>query len=304
MIHRDTIILIIVLVLLLVFLIYQKKNKEGFCLIGCGSTTQSLSVASVMDVINSNITNSLVSAKNSSNVECTINQNIKVLCRGCVYDGCNINAINNATSNCNNSSIFTSTSTNDMKSMIKQAIDNSATTNQSSVQGFLSTTVSDQNNNISISTHIKNLVEKNFTNEMFNLCKTKATVNQNNEIDDSGTIYICRHGETLNYENNGQMMVLSNCISKQLTTMLVNDSLVNDAINNAKAGQSSENKGLDDFVNGLLAGITGPMKYALIVGAIIVVVAIIGGLIFLLSPAGQDVSKKVGAAAADKIKNS
>lgn len=304
MIHRDTIILIAVLVLLLVFLIYQKqknKDKEGF--LGIGESSQSVTVSSVMNVINSNITSTIISMKNTSSTSCDINQNISVTCKRCKYRNCNMSSINKATSNCNSSSIFTNNNTANMLTSINQAIDNSTNTNQKSVQDFLSTSVSDQNTNISMATHIKNIVAKNFTSDMLNICQTKSKINQNNVLEMEDMDVDCGGGN-IDWGNDAQLMVMSSCISKQLTSIISNDDLVQKAINSTTAGQSSEQKGLGDLITGFLDSLSGPMKYALITVAIVIVVAIIGVVIFLTSSGGQEMTKTLSAAAADKIKKS
>jgi len=65
----------------------------------------------------------------------------------------------------------------------------------------------------------------------------------------------------------------------------------------AEASKEDTVRGIDDVVTAAGAAVTGPIRIIMMIVGIVVVIAIIGAVIFLMSPAGQAVSEK----ALDKI---
>lgn len=261
-------------------------------------TSKSTNVIDIVsDTINQNLTALMVSTQNSNSAQCISNQNIS-LNIGRYADICGgLDLSQQANVNCNLSSIFTTNSQNDLSTIAMQAIDQSANSSNKVVQDFLSTSVSDSSNNISMKNHIKNIVSKSITNDTKNTCIAQASVNQNQTIVIDGKVACRADGKPQNFAQNAQVSVLSSCITNSIAGTISNDSVVQKSTQSGSASNDTQQKGFGDLIKGIFDGLnTGFMIIAFVVVACVIAAAYI-----LLSPAGQASLNKATDAAMKKL---
>lgn len=150
-------------------------------------------------------------------------------------------------------------------SWISQAVQQTAQQNQDMINGWLSTSVSAQQANITNATqladYISNIVEtSDFTN-----CGSSDLVTQNNEV------VICNGaiGHNLQLGNDATAVAVANCIANNLSNTLLSDGVVQDVVQQAVQDQSAKNSGLS------LAGF-------LYIGLGILAALLLAGLIYKL----------------------
>jgi len=232
-----------------------------FLLIYKMGANQSSSVKQVTDITNRSITNVKNTSRITANTKNT-NKNTFSL-----YIGPNGNldceTISlgqkiNATQNVSVSQKISST--NEMKTLLKSAVDNAVEQNNKSVNGFLSTAFNNQKSNTEITNILKNEIENNITNENVTECNSILDNANEGKIEIYGTMK-CR---TLNNPQEIISEQLVNCFQDALQQAVMNNTNIADAVNKTKQANTSENKGVAELASALL----GP--YAMIIIAIVI----------------------------------
>ena len=261
-----------------------------------GSSSSKISIESLVDVVNENLTDITNTTKNQAVGECTINQNlyIKFGPESRTID-CGISGQNVAGSNCNMEAIFSAQSNTSLVSKLNQAIDNSAESTNKVVSEALNMNFTKNQTTTNLKTHIKNLISTKFTDEMSNTCIQKSKVNQDGTFIFEG--YMDCRDKNINIGNVAQIAQLTSCVTQKLMDIMRNDETTNDIIQSVKTKQETESKGLQSIIDSL----TGPIKYAIIAFVIVILIVIIGATLFLLSPAGQKSAETLSEAGAKKL---
>ena len=94
---------------------------------------------------------------------------------------------------------------------------------------------------------------------------------------------------------------MTEAITGSITKAISDNKTLNKLHADSSGSQTSENKGLADIIQKFWAGVSGPMKYGIIASVLCFCVLIIGLTVFMLSPAGQNVSRNVGRAGAQRL---
>jgi hypothetical protein len=263
-------------------------------------SAQSSTVTSTITSINENLTNIIQKTANTSSNTCKTNQQVKLIIgeTGALV-GCGISIGQVASTDCKLDNTFNIQSSSDLTTAITQAIDNSASNSQKSVQDFLATSLSVQQSNTSLSTYLKNVIQTNFTSETINKCFSEASINQNQELTINGRIECTSDEDNINLSQNAQLYILTECIMSSVIDIIKNDTVAVDAINKAVSEQSSEQKGLSDFISSLMSG------WALIIFGVLAVL-VVGGILvyFLFFGGGDDKNKDKDGNGADGNSNS
>jgi hypothetical protein len=245
---------------------------------------QSSSVKQVTDITNKAITNvkntSTITANtkntNKNSFTLYIGPNASLEC-----DSINLGQKINATQSVSVSQKIAST--NDMKTLLKSAVDNAVAQNNASVNGFLSTAFNNQKSNTEIKNILKNEIENNITNENVTECNSIL----DNANDGKIEIYGSMKCQTLNNPQEIISQQLVNCFQDALQQAVMNNANIADAVNKSKQDNTSENKGISELASALL----GP--YAMIIIAIVIgLIVFIPLIIFALKSGKKGASGK------------
>ena len=254
-------------------------------------------------------TNSFVS-ENSQKVSASALNINSVNFRGSTFKGCRVAIRQAITSDVIATGQMSSQNIQDLTAKLKAdastAIDNAA----SQKNGFLAPSVA---NSASATTNVKNTV----TNIIENTMSSKtvqdifAHANNQNQADFSGLYYECdpqykspgacnadnAEGCDLVVDQNIKATVVAKGVADALTKALASTIAENTVTSDVKQSATQENAGIAEAISAWFAGIG--MIGGII--ALVVCVAIIGAVIFLLSPAGQESTVKLANAGASKI---
>lgn len=308
----EIIFILLAMLAIFVYLIYNRKKKshENFCAFGIGDceTSSKMTINSLVDTVNEKMTNIVTTQVNNSSQNCSAVQNLKVkFGPNAVLVGCPVSATNVNATMCNMSAIFTQSGSNNLATLLNQAVENAATQSDTTTQGFLTTASSKDDSTINMATHIKNLVTTNITTEQLNTCIQNSDVTQNNEFEWDSKMD-CTNGGEIIIGNTNQISSLSSCVTNQLMNILTNDSTVQNAIQKSSNVNVTTQTGLlqdageaagkvigsvGGAISDLLSGLSKPM---IIIG-IVIVIALGIAAYFLMSPAGQQLANK----AIDKV---
>jgi hypothetical protein len=267
---------------------------------------QSSTLTETNKVFTENLTNIISKNISDSSASCVNNQvNSIKFGPTSVIKNCPITMKNEAVITCNLTSFFNSNTTQQLSDMISQAVDNTASSSNKSVQDFLATSVSDQSNSTSIVNDIKSTISKNITNENISSCSAQMASVQNNILEIDGSYecpctpssngYLCPNGISQGNSINASM--LAQCLSKNVSDILTENKETADLINKAKNENSSEQSGLGNVIKAFISA------YLYIIIAVIIGIVVIGFFMFkiMLSPAGQESIKTLSGKVASKI---
>jgi|694.fasta_scaffold110430_2 hypothetical protein len=229
--------------------------------------------------ITQNLSNIMLSIKQTTSCQQNLNQQINVRIQQIL--NCDSAFTNTGTVNCKLSSMFNTNVDTNLITMLKQAIDQSATSGTKLVQDTLSLPLNNQQSdtNINMSTYIKNLVETNFSTDFMNTCISNSSAVQGQTLDIG--IVDCTKKGSLTVSNDAELIALVNCISDNLTKLVNNDTVINEATNSATSSTDSSQEGLGSL-----------MKYGILAFVIFGIVVVVGGLFFLSSDKGSQLAGK------------
>ena len=255
-----------------------------------GSSQSSSSLASTMTDISENVFKMVSDTRNSSSAICDNNQTIKIDYTGSTWTNCPMNIKNVAVVDCKLTASFSGNNSNDLKTLINQAIDQSSNSSNSTVQNFLSMSMSNTSDNKAMSTYMKNLVDREFTLNSTNSCVSKLINNQNIVLDMKNSVHDCG-GQPQDISNDAQLKAFTDCISSQLNNLISSDTLIQQSAQQSDQTNSTIQKGIGDALATVFGSIAGPIMYVLLGVLVLFCCAVSAALIFLLSPAGQDASR-------------
>lgn len=155
-----------------------------------------------------------------------------------------------------------------------------------------------------IKSHVETLIETNITDETYNSALSES-LSKN-----AGELYIGRDCKAkINFDQNIVSQVTAINLLDKVQEVLSSDSVVNQFEADVKQTAKAESGGLAGIVDSILGGIQGIFgvgadmaKTIAAIIACVICVALGGAVYFLMSPAGQNVSRDMGSAAASKIK--
>lgn len=163
---------------------------------------------------------------------------------------------------------------------------------------------SSASNTTDIKSHVENLIETNITDDTYNSALSES-LSKN-----AGELYIGRDCKAkINFDQNIVSQVTAINLLDKVQEVLSSDSVVNQFTANVSQTSTATSEGLGGVIDSILGGIQGIFgvgadmaKTIAAIIACVICVALGGAVYFLMSPAGQNVSREVGSAAASKIK--
>ncbi len=262
-----------------------------------GSEEESVTtIKQTSNTINENIFKSISEAMQNSTLNCYTNQNISLDLQYDEIINCPIVVNQTASTNCEMTSIFNSESSQSFRDSINNAISNTASSSSESTQGFLSTPVPVENTNMDISQYVQNKVSRELTDEAIQTCIGDANLTQEGTFIFKGKKLTCTNGGGINLGQDAQAKMLTSCLSSKVSSILTDDSVINQVIADIKATSKKTSTGpLQEIATGINNALKTVFGSAtMIIIAIVIALVVIGFFVykFLLSPAGQDIAKQ------------
>ena len=224
-------------------------------------------------------------------------QNLEVVMRN--GRGCNATFGQTIDATTQSSSEFSPEMTTDIKNAIDTEMKAAAgaALERTTQLGDLTSLLSDSNQDIqqSVNMEIENVVENTITTENLNKTIAEQVSIQGGRLIIDG--YDCREGGQIDWNQNITAKLSADAVTKSLTKAVSQNKVLNTLAASADASSTSTGGGFAELVDSIGAALSGPFMYI----AICVVVLIIGAVIFLLSPAGQNSSRTLSTAAARRI---
>lgn len=211
-------------------------------------SAQSTTESEAISIITQNMTNITQSTTNKSAMTCDANNdmivNIDNSTCGSITEGQTINGT------CNLSSFFTTSNASDISNIINNAIQQATTSSNSAVNGFLDSSVSYQNTNMSLSTALQNFVTTNVTQIVTNSCVNNALFTNASTVTVSNSTIpgVCDFSQAI------QFSAACECIVNSATSAIANNSEINTAVQSASATQASTGGGVADVISALTSG--------------------------------------------------
>jgi len=260
---------------------------------GSSQSTET-SITQTIDAITQNISNIMLSIKQSSSQNCQVIQNQKVVI-GSSY-GCDITINQTANTRCDLQSMFAPNTSNSLQSIAKQAVDQAAQNSTKAVQDTLSAMSSqDTSTQVSVKVRIKNLIENNISLELSNACISESTITQGQDFEIK--FMDCSKKGSLTITNDADLVALSNCVNEAIANLIKNDEQINEVIQKTQTETDVSQRGLGAVIDNLVNSIGKAYAYTVIALVIVAGIALIVLIVLGLSPAGQGAINK----ASDKI---
>ena len=271
------------------------RRSEGFCALGIGDCGSKAKTETNIDLktINSAV-NDFVSSKSNKVTASGINLNDMELVIGRTSGHCNIDATQKITSTQTTTGELSPTDMKDLRSKIKEATDASIDQQAKAKSGMFQTAPATSENISNYKNTVENKINNTVTdtqiqdisNSVFNKNTKKVTLGE------------CTDDSKLDFSQDIVSQLVTQGIMKGVSTAVAGAEADVSQKLGIKSSSESKGSGLEDLIAAWFAGLG--MIGGII--ALVVCVAIIGAVIFLLSPAGQESTVKLANAGASKIK--
>lgn len=271
-----------------------------------GSKSQTVKQFFEMDAVTEMMTNQVTkSAVKVGNEQTSINK-LEVIIKGNVI-GCGIKTSQKIDAKMTSTVSAAVSEVVSMANDISNALEQSASANLGMLTelGSMSDLIgsSDQNIEQTIKTAVRTTVEQNITTEnLTQVMNEQININEQRLI--IGGNIVCPEGKGgLDLSQDITAQLTAEVVSNMITEKLLENKVVNDLAAAATSDIKQENTGfasIIDSVGGAITSVVG--AYGNIVYAIVALlcVACIGGVVFLMSPAGQKAASQAANVAAKK----
>lgn len=241
-----------------------------------GSVQSNTSVKqSVTDIMSKNIFNQISKNANSSNQNCTGNQNLDVtIGQYAELNNCPIALSQKLSIDCKTQSYFASQNEANLKSQISNSLDESFKSTQSNENpSFTLVPYSNQQSSDTINTqkYIKDIVERNLTNESLNSCIVIAKGVQNGTFTFNGK---CTNSN-VSFNQDMALKQYAECASTAVSKIISNDENINKLATVAASSQSN---------------LTSSIGAIVVIIVILLIVGTVAYMSFKKSPTGMATS--------------
>lgn len=213
------------------------------------------------------IQNNMVSVQNATNQassqSCLASATYNVNLTNSTIDCGQTNFGQVVSSSCDLTSQLSSTNTNDLVAQLSNAVSQAAASGQASTIGFLSTNVSVQNSNTSLSQYIQDSMSTYVSDTTFQSCSQNSVDTANFTMNIVNTTI---EGNQCNFTQNLVLAAQAMCVVNAVANQALTDTLVASAVQSATASQTNSQGGLTGLVSAVFNGET-----LLIVGLVAVV---------------------------------
>lgn len=233
--------------------------------------SQSSTIRQCMEIINKNML-TVVNERSSSSGAFQVNKNSIVINVSGKAD-CDIilNQSIQATQGLKVSNKFEST--NDLQQVLEQTMNASLKQDQKAVNDFLSLGFNKQTTKTELEVEIKNVIDTQVRNTDITSCNAIIDNLNEGKINIDGDLY-CKN--KLQIDQSIIAAQQAQCASETAFSVLMRSKLISEAVSNIESKQVAENKGITDFLKGLIV--------PLIIIGVIIVLVIIAKNVFTKNP--------------------
>jgi hypothetical protein len=271
------------------------RRSEGFCALGIGDCgTKSKTETNVdLKTINSTV-NEFISGKSNKVTASGINLNDMELVIGRTSGHCNIDASQKITSTQTTTGELSPTDMKDLRNKIKQSVDASIDQQAKAKSGMFQTAPATSEN----VSNYKNTVENKINNKITDTQLQEISNSVFNKNTKKVTLGECTDDSKLDFSQDIVSQLVTQGVMKGVSQAVAGAETEVAQKLGIKSKSEAEGEGLGGVIGAIFAGLTGIWGIV----ALVACVLIIGALIFLLSPAGQESTVKLANAGASKIK--
>jgi hypothetical protein len=271
------------------------RKSEGFCALGIGDCgTKSKTETNVdLKTINSTV-NEFISSKSNKVTASGINLQDMELVIGRTSGRCNINASQKITSSQTTTGELSPTDMKDLRNKIKAAADASIDQQAQAKSGMFQTAPATSQNVSNYKNTVENKIENKVTDTQLQEISNSVFNKQTKKV----TLGECTDDSKLDFSQDIVSQLVTEGVMKAVSQAVAGAETEVATKLGVKQSSKAEGEGLGGLIAAFFAGLTG--IWGII--ALVVCVAIIGAVIFLLSPAGQESTVKLANAGASKIK--
>jgi hypothetical protein len=245
--------------------------------------SQSSSLRSLYKTFNEKITEIVTQAINDGNTT-QINKNIVNvdLGSGNTYNDCPAISVFQSIDSGQTITVSSAlASEQNLKSIINNAVDQTAKSDQKSVNDFLSLGFNNNRNSTTLVSDITNIMNTKIVNQNIQRCNSILN-NLNEGLIDFGDNNVYNCSDSSNPITSLQEIITTqfvNCISKTAIGLILEDEVMNKAVQDIESKQAAENKG----ITSLLSSLVGP----LIIIAVIIVLVLIAKSVLTKNSSGS-----------------
>lgn len=236
----------------------QKKKYKGFFdfITGGGGSSAQATIENTVESINKNLLSIISNKQNDASVNCTTNQVAKILIgEKAVVNNCDLNIGQTAfIKKCNLQSGFSDNSSNDLSTLVNQAVEQTGTADSKAVSDFLSSKT-ESNSNVTNKQTIQNILSKEINSSVKNSCKLNSSIQQDGTIEIRGK-YTCGPSGKIDISQYAELEALGSCISDVISSILTNDQTLLASATVANAKSTAEGKGLTSMISALGTALT------------------------------------------------
>jgi hypothetical protein len=231
------------------------------------STTQSL-----VESLNQNITNITNSQSQSSSAQQSNVNQLSVKMVGAKIKNCNFNFSQKIQANQNTKALSSFNSKQALETLLNNAIANTVSQNQKSVNDMFSTSFSNQDQNVNMTTRLQNIVQTNINQSNEQSIIAKLDNLNKNELDLSGMEMDCSKNPSAGIDASQQIFSeqIVDAMTGLVTEALMKNQQIASAVASSSQTQSAENKGLSSVISAA----TGPL---IIIAVAFIAFMLLGG---------------------------
>ena len=170
-------------------------------------------------------------------------------------------------------------SVNDMKTMLKSAVDNATSQSNDATSGFLSTAFNNQKSNTEINSILKNEIENNITNENLTECNALIDNINKGKLEFNGK-WDCGERGQINVNQELVSAQVVECFANAAQEAIMQNANIADAVNKSAQANTSKVGGVAEAISAVM----GP--YAMIMIAIVIGIIIFIPLIIFAFKSG------------------
>jgi hypothetical protein len=239
-------------------------------------SNQSSTIENTIDIYNQNTFSEVQKLTNSANANCEAKQDINITILpgthlDCGDGGLNVSQV--ATCTADLSSSFTQDNKTQLKTVMQNALEQTANSSQKAVADFLSTSFSNSNVNQKLSQHISNVIDTHIENIANNTCAASAKIVQNQTVNIGGAGTYIKAG-SCNFGQNAQASAIASCLTNSMLSTISDNTTLTQSIQDAASKQDSSQTGLGSLLSSLFNAYT-LIVLAFVIGVVVVIVMVI-----------------------------
>jgi len=164
--------------------------------------------------------------------------------KGAKIQGCNVRISQDSQTVCQLDKIVGMSNTQQLVSTVKDAVAKTASEVDKGTKEMLATAVTSNNQNVTLETHITNIIETNFSDVLTTTCLASSSADQFQEIKHLDISCTGDNKVDMSLSQNIQLYQFASCVTTAVTNIISNDSIVTSVEQKASIVNDENKKGL------------------------------------------------------------